>query len=203
MTRLTESAIGIALLVLTALLGAAGLFTDLTDQSDPPTLYGAAIVAGIAAIAVALDEQRRLAGRLRLVEVIFGRALIGVAIVLEVVGLILGLQGNAYRNLWLVLAIIVALDGLAVIVDSRRLVLARVGSLPTSHLYDAILGAIAGALALGLGGVGFVAGLLDNPHAPAFLHAGVVLALLAVAFMFDEQAHVAARIRTRRLPGGK
>jgi hypothetical protein len=203
MRRLTESTAGIVLLVLTFVLAAAGLLTDLTDQSDPPTFYGAAVVAGIAAVAVALDEQRRLAGRARLVEAIFGRVLIVVALVLELVAVVLGLQGDNYRNLWLVLAIVVALDGLAVIVDSRRLFLARVGSLSTHPTADALLGAIAGALGLGLAGVGFVAGLVDNPHAPALLDGGVVLALLAVALMFDEQAHVAARIRTRRLPGSK
>ncbi|HVC35778.1 MAG TPA: hypothetical protein VNL16_19895 [Chloroflexota bacterium] len=196
MRRLTESVAGIILLAATFVLGLAGLLADLTGQSDPPTLFGGAIVAGIAAIAVAHDEHRRTgAGAGHWTEALFGRVLVALALLLGVVALVLGLQGNADRSLWLVLAVVVALDGLAVIVDTRRLVVARDGSIETRSTTDAIPGAVAGAIGLGLAIVGFLAGLLNNPHAPAWLYFGVVCAVLSNAFMFDEHAHVAATAR--------
>jgi hypothetical protein len=194
--RLTDSAAGIALLALTILLGLGGLIADLIDQSDPPTLFGAAAVCGIATIGAALDEHRRRGTQgSRWVEALFGRALIALALVLEVVAVALGLQGSPYRNLWLVLAIVVALDGLAVIVDTDRLVLAREGTVETRPFTDALPGALAGGIALGLAIIGFLAGLFSNPHAPAWLYAGVICALISNAFMLDEHLYVATHLR--------
>lgn len=195
MTRMTESAIGLALLALTFLCGLVGLVADFTAFADAPALYGAALVAGVAAVAVALDESRRIPGRARQIEVVFGRALLGIAILLGIVATIAGLQNDDTRNLWLVLALIVDLDALAVIVDTRRLILARGAALAVRPLADGALGAIAAGVGLGLGVFGFFSGLLGNPHAAALLQSGVVLSLLAVAILFDEQAHVAAKIR--------
>jgi hypothetical protein len=197
MHRVTESAVGILLLVASFLLGAAGLLTDLIGQSDPPTLFGGAMVFGIAAVAITLDEHRRTPGTAgHWTEALFGRALIAVALVVEVVALALGLQESPYRNLWFVLAIIVVVDGLAVTVDTQRVVVARHGSIETRSTTDAIPGAVLAALGLGLGVVGFLSGLFDNPHAPAWLYAGVTLAVLSVAFMFDEHAYVSAVVRS-------
>lgn len=195
-SRLTESVIGVILLLVTLLLGVAGLVADLLDQSDPPTLFGGALVFGIAAIAVAQDEHHRTGGQTgHWSEALFGRVLVALAVVLEIIALITGLAGSDNRNLWLVLAIIVALDGLAVLVDTRRLVVARGSSIETRTTTDALPGAIAGALGLGLGIVGVLAGLTGSTHAPAWLYAGVIFALLANAFMFDEHAHVDLAVR--------
>ncbi len=195
MQRLTESAAGLALLALTFLLGLIGLVADLTDVGDPPAFFGAAVVAGLAAIGVALDEGRRAPGAHRWREAFFGRVLVALALALGAISVVLALQGSAYRNLWLVLAVIVDLVGAAVILDSHRLFVARSASLEIHPLADAILGMLGAALALACGVVGFLVGLADNPHAPAWLAAGVVLALLSLALMFDEQAHVIARAR--------
>lgn len=197
--RLTESAVGVTLLVLTFILAIAGLGADLLAQGDPPALFGVATVAGIASIGVGLDEHRRSFHQYRLSEVLLGRGLLVLAILCGCVSFILAIDDSAYRNLWLGLAVIVDLVGVAVVVDSHRLVLARAGQLPTRSMTDAVLGAVAAALALGCGVAGLLSGLGDNVHAAAFLEIGVVLAILAVALMFDEQAHVLARIRKRPL----
>jgi hypothetical protein len=196
--RLSESAIGLGLLILTFLLGLAGLVSDLIDWGDPAAFFGVAVVFGIAAASVAHDEQRRTAGRYRWTEALFGRGLIVLALVLALVSFGLAIVDSPYRNLWLVLAVIVDLVGLAVVVDSHRLIVARASSIATRTVADGIFGAIAGALALGLGVVGVVAGSVDNAHAPAWLFAGVVLAVLSVALMFDEQAQVIAQARAKR-----
>jgi hypothetical protein len=193
--RLTESAVGVCLLVLSFVLAIAGLVADILAQGDPAALFGTAAVAGIASIGVGLDEHRRALRPHRLSEVLLGRGLLVLAIALACVSFVLAIGDSAYRNLWLGLAIIVDLVGVAVVVDSHRLVLARAGALPTRSLNDALLGAIASALALGCGVAGLLAGLGNIPHAAAFLELGVILSILAVALMFDEQAHVVSRIR--------
>ncbi len=198
MRRITESAIGLAFLGLTLVLGIAGLVSDLLNQGDPPAFYGAAVVTAIAAIAVALDEHHRTPGKYRWSEAFLGRGLIGLAVIFEVVSFILAIGDSSYRNLWLVFAVVVELVGLTAVLDSHRLAVARVGAIATRNLADGILGAICAAVGLGLGTVGLASGLVDNTHAPAMLHAGVVFALLAVALMFDEQAHIVSRVRKKR-----
>lgn len=195
--RLTETALGVGLLALTFLIAVAGLVTDLLGTGDPQSLIGVAGVTGIAAVGVGLDEHRRILRPYRLSEVLLGRGLLGLAVALGGVSLVLAIGDSVDRNLWLALAIILDLVGVAVIVDSHRLVLARDNALQTRSLNDAILGVVASALALGSGVAGLLAGLGANPHAAAFLEIGVVLAILAIALMFDEQAHVVSRVRKR------
>ncbi|MCL4532114.1 MAG: hypothetical protein M1582_02810, partial [Actinobacteria bacterium] len=78
---------GLILLVGTFGLGAAGLVSDLVNLGDPPAFFGAAVVLGIAAVAVALDEHWRAPGEFgHGREIWFGRGLIALAIVLEAVG---------------------------------------------------------------------------------------------------------------------
>src|SRR5438132_8178297 len=179
--RLVESAIGIGLVALTFLLALAGLIIDLFLKGDPPALFGAAAVIGIAAIGVALDEHRRASRQYRLREVLLGRGLLSVSVFLGIVSFVLAVDDSAYRNLWLGLAIIVDLVGVAVVVDSHRLAIARAGNLVTRSVADAILGAIAAALAVGFGLAGILAGFADNPPAAACLAVRGVLGLLAVA----------------------
>src|SRR6266849_2220873 len=138
MRRITESAIGVGLLALTIILGLAGLVSDILNFGDPPAFYGAATVTALAAIAVALDEHHRTPGRYRLTEALLGRALIGLAVLFEVVSFALAIGDSPYRNLWLVFAIVVALVGLTAVLDSHRLALARVGAISTRPIADGI-----------------------------------------------------------------
>jgi hypothetical protein len=193
--RLTESVLGIVLLAVTFIFAVAGLVSDLQSIGDPPAFFGSATVTGIAAVAVALDEHRRKAGQYRIGEVLLGRVLIAASVCLGVVSFVLAIEDSNYRNLWSVLAIIVGLVGVSVVIDSHRLIVARSAGLETRSITDAILGALAAALGLGFGFAGILAGLVDNPHASGWLEAGVVLAVLSVALMFDEQAHVVSRAR--------
>jgi hypothetical protein len=198
MRRVTESAIVLVLLGLTAAFGVAGLVTGLLGVGDPIALYGVAVVTAIAAIALALDEPLRNAGRLRRTETLLGRVLVTLAIVLEIVAFALAIGDSPARNLWLVYAIVVDLVGLSAILDSRRLAIARAGLVPTRHFSDAILGAISAALGLGFGTFGVVAGYANDPRAQYWLYGGVVFALLAVAFMFDEVSDAVSQTRKRR-----
>jgi hypothetical protein len=198
MRRVTESAIGLTLLGLTVVFGAAGLVTGLFEVGDPLALYGAAIVTAIAAIALAQDEHHRNPGRWRWTEALLGRALVSLSILLEIVSFALAIGDSPARNLWFVLAVVVGLVGLTAVLDSHRLAVARAGEIPTRHLADGVLGAISAALGLGLGTIGFFSGYLNDPHAQFWLYGGVVFALLSVALMFDEQAHVVSQSRKRR-----
>ncbi len=199
MVRMSETPVGLILLVGTFAFGVAGLASDLASFGDSPAFFGAAVVLGIAAVAIALDEHWRSpdefgTGR----EIWFGRGLIALAVVLEAVGFALAVVDSPYRNLWVVLAAIVALDGLSVLIDTHRLAVARNSSIETRNMTDAILGVLSASVGFGFGIVGVLSGLLNNPHAAAWLYAGVVLALLANAFMFDEQAHVRSRARKKK-----
>jgi hypothetical protein len=196
--RITESAVGLGLLGLTLILGLAGLITGLRNVGDPPALYGMAVVTAIAAVAVALDEQHRMPGRYRWTEALLGRVLVGLALLLGLISLYLAVGDSAYRNLWLALAVVVDLVGLSAVLDSHRLAIARVSGIRTRPLADGILGAVAAAVGLGAGTVGFVAGQYDSSQAAPWLYAGLTFALLGVALMFDEQAHVASRARKRK-----
>src|SRR5579884_4194071 len=199
MRRLTESVAGVVLLAATFIFGIAGLVADLIGQSDPPTLFGGAFVSGIVAIALTQDEHLRVKSKRRHPSAaLFGRVLLALGLVVEVVALVIGLQDSPYRNLWFFLAIILALDGLAAVLDTHRLAIMHQGTAEINHLTDAVLGIVAAAVGLGFGVAGFVVGLFDNPHAPAWLYAGVVFALLANAILFDEHAHAAALFRLGR-----
>jgi hypothetical protein len=197
MRRITESAIGLALLGLTLVLAIAGLVSDMVSFGDPPAFYGAAVVTAISAVAVALDEHHRTPGRYRWTEALLGRAMIGIALIIELVSFILAVGDSPYRNLWLVFAIVIALVGLSAVIDSHRLAVARRGGIATRPVADGIGGAVGAAVGLGLGTLGFVSGQFNDPHAPSWLFAGVVFALFAVALMFDEQAHVVGRVRKK------
>jgi hypothetical protein len=194
-----ETLVGLILLVGTFAFGVAGLATDLANFGDPPAFFGAAVVLGIAAVAVALDEHWRSPdefgnGR----EIWFGRGLIALAVALAAFGFALAVVDSPYRNLWIVLAAIVALDGLSVLIDTHRLVVARNSLLETRNMTDAILGVVSASVGFGFGILGVLSGLLNNAHAAAWLYAGVVLALLSNAFMFDEQAHVRTQARKKK-----
>jgi hypothetical protein len=198
MSRVNESAIVLVLLGLTAILGAAGLVTGLLAVGDPIALYGAAVVTAIAATALALDEPLRNAGRRRQTETLLGRGLVVLALVLELVAFALAIGDSPARNLWLVYAVVVDLVGLAAVLDSRRIAVARTGLIPIRHLSDAILGAISAALGLGFGTIGVIVGYANDSHSQYWLYGGVVFALLAVALMFDEVADVVSQTRKRR-----
>ncbi|MDE3075378.1 MAG: hypothetical protein KGJ86_08105 [Chloroflexota bacterium] len=197
MRRLTESVFAVALVAVALTFAAVGVAANVAGFSEPDTWFLTGLGFAVMAVAAAIDEQRLTNLPVRhAVEQWFGRAFFVLAGILEVVGFILGLMGDETRNLWSVMGIVLALVGVSAALDSHRLAIAR--HTGVSHeLTDAIGGMASAAAAFGIGIFGFFTGLFGLPHSEAWLFGAVVFAVVAVAFMLDEQLLVAHRARQR------
>ncbi|HLG72048.1 MAG TPA: hypothetical protein VK009_16640 [Chloroflexota bacterium] len=198
MRRLTESTVGLGLVILAGACAAVGIADNMADFSEPESWLLTGLVFGILAIAVAIDEQRL--SRLPVhhpAEEWLARSVIVLSILCALTGWVYGVlvDGEDVRDLWSVMGVILALLAVSVTIDAHRVAVARHTLLEVRHDRDAIGGVIAAALAFGLGIFGLFTGIFGLPHAQAWLFAGVVFAVIAAAFMFDEQVHVAHRAR--------
>ena len=199
MRRLTESAVGLGLVLLGLACAGVGVAANVAGFSDPDSWFLTGLVLAILAIAVAVDEQR-LSGLpvLHPGEEWFARSIIGVALACCLVGFGLGMVDDNARDLWSVMAVILALIALGVTVDAHRVTVARTSNLETRQREDALAGVICAAVGFGLGVFGLFTGLYGLPHPEAWLFGGVVFAVVSTAFMFDEQAHTVHRARRSR-----
>jgi hypothetical protein len=203
MRRLTESAVGLWLVLLALAFAATGIAANMADFTEPETWFLTALVLGILAIAVAIDEQRL--SNLPVIhpaEEWLARGVMGLAFVCGLAGFVLGIfVDDDNRNLWSVMAVILALLAVSVTVDAHRVVVARHSHIETRHDRDALAGVVCAAVAVGTGIFGLFTGIFGLPHAEAWLFGGVVFAVISAAFMFDEQVHTVHRARrTRRSP---
>jgi len=195
-TRLTESAAAMVLVLAALVLTCVGVAANVAGFSnDPNAWFITGLGFAVLAVAVSIDEQRLARHRSgHIVEEWFGRSLIVLSLAVQLCGFGFGLAGSADRDLWSVLGIILALIGLSAVVDSHRVTVARTSQL-THQQTDALGGVICAACAFGFGIFGFFTGLFGLPHAEAWLFGGVVLGVVAVAFMFDEMVQVSHRAR--------
>jgi len=192
MRRLTESAVGLALVVAALVCAAVGMASNIAGFLNPETWFLTGLVFGILAIAVSVDEQRLTNfAVLHPAEEWLARSIMIVAFACCLAGFILGLFDADSRDLWSVMAVILALIAVGVTIDAHRVALARGSHIETRAREDALAGVICAAIAFGLGVFGLA-------HAEAWLFAGVVFGIVAAAFMFDEQAHVLHRARRER-----
>jgi hypothetical protein len=182
---------------------AVGIADNLANFSEPETWFLMGLVLGILAIAVAIDEQR-LSNLpvLHPAEEWLARAIMGVSLACALAGFIQGVfvTGEDTRDLWSVMAVILALLAVSFTIDAHRLVVARHSHIEIRHQRDALAGVICAAVAFGVGVFGLFTGIFGLPHAEAWLFAGVVFAVVSAAFMFDEQVHVVHRSRRAHRP---
>jgi len=184
--------------------GAVGVAANIVGFGNEESWFLTGLVLGILAIAVAIDEQRlsRMAV-LHPAEEWLARGVMGLALLSALAGFALGLLDDDNRNLWSVMAVILALMAVSVTIDAHRVAVARGSHIETHHDRDALGGVICAAIAFGFGVFGLFTGLFGLPHPEAWLFAGVVFAVVSAAFMFDEQVHVVHTARrTRRAPFG-
>jgi FtsH-binding integral membrane protein len=203
MRRLTESAVGLWLVLLALACAATGIAANMADFTEPETWFLTGLVLGILAIAVAVDEQRL--SNLPVIhpaEEWLARSVMGLSFVCGLAGFVLGIfVDDDNRNLWSVMAVILALLAVSVTIDAHRVVVARHSHIDTRHDRDALAGVICAAIAVGVGIFGLFTGIFGLPHAEAWLFGGVVFAVISAAFMFDEQVHTVHKARrTRRAP---
>jgi hypothetical protein len=203
MRRLTESTIGMALVLIGLACAAVGIADNLADFTEPETWFLTGLTFGIVAIAIAIDEQRLShLPILHPAEEWLARGVMGLSLVTSLAGWVLGvIVDDNNRNLWSVMGVILALLAVSITIDAHRVVVARHSQLETRHDRDALGGVICAAIAFGVGIFGLFTGIFGQPHAEAWLFAGVVFAVVSAAFMFDEQVHTVHRARrTHRAP---
>src|SRR5436190_5532509 len=112
--------------VLAVLLAAAGIIDNIVGFSNPETLFLTALVAGILAVALAIDEARLSTHHAEQpLEVWFSRITMIAAGILGAVGFVLGLLDSDVRNAWSAFAVILAIVSVGAAVDLSRLALAR------------------------------------------------------------------------------
>jgi hypothetical protein len=203
MRPLTESALGLALVFVSLACAAVGIAANLADFTEPETWLLTGLVFGILSIAVAVDEQR-LSNLpvLHPAEEWVARSIMGLGAACGLAGFVLGVfVDDDNRNLWSVMAVILALLAVSITMDAHRVAVARQSMVETRQHRDALAGVICAAVAFGLGVFGLFTGIYQLPHAEAWLFAGVIFGVVSAAFMFDEQVHVAHKARrTRHAP---
>lgn len=202
MRRLTESAVGLWLVIVGLACGCVGVAAQIAGFTNEESWFLTGIVSGILAIAVAIDEQR-LSNMpvLHPAEEWLARSVMGLAGASAIVGFVLGLLDDDNRNLWSVMGVILALLAVSTTIDAHRVVVARHSAIEVRHNRDALAGVICAAVAFGFGIFGLFTGLFGFPYPEAWLFAGVVFAVMSAAFMFDEQVHTVHKARrTRRAP---
>lgn len=189
------------------MFAAVGIADNMANFSAPETWFLTGLVFGILSIAVAIDEQRLSAlPVLHPAEEWLARSIMGLSFVCAGAGFVYGIfvSNEDVRDLWSVMAVILALLAVSFTIDAHRVAVARHSVIETRHDRDALAGVISAALAFGLGVFGLFTGMFGLPHAEAWLFAGVVFAVVSAAFMFDEQVHVMHRARRgRHTPFGR
>lgn len=108
-----------------------------------------------------------------------GGLLVVAAIAFAVVGFWSGLASNAHSNQWYISALTLGVLGGAVLLD-------ELGAGRSDRRFDAIIGTLLLLGALGMGTVGWIAGMADNSRAMIWQVSGLVLAILAMTAMVDE-----------------
>lgn len=190
-----------ALVALGAICAAVGIADNLINFSAPETWLLTGLVFGILAMAVAVDEQRLSKVPVRQpAEEWLARGIMAVSLACGLAGFGLGVfvDNESIRNLWSVMAVVLAIVSVSFAMDAHRVAVARQNQIKTEVNRDALAGVIAAALAFGLAVFGLFTGLFGLPHAEGWLFAAVVFAVISAAFMFDEQAHVINQARRSR-----
>src|SRR5581483_3034783 len=145
MRRLTESAVALGLVILAGACAAVGIADNMADFSEPESWLLTGLVFGILAIAVAIDEQRL--SRLPVhhpAEEWLARSIIGLSIACALAGFVLGVfvNGEEVRDLWSVMAVILALLAVSVTIDAHRVAVARHTLQDMRHDRDALGGVL-------------------------------------------------------------
>jgi hypothetical protein len=196
-----DSAIGWILAVAALAFGGIGWYISTTGMAgfgDAMMWFLCAAVLGILAIGIVLDEARVFKdASLRRTEFALSWLLMLGALAMGVVGFVLGFVfADAASLIWLWSGIILAVVSMGIMADEGRRLRAA-----DHAVVDEIVGGLLSLAAIGIGVAGFIFGLMGQPHATAWLQAGVICSLSATAFMFDgERRAAAAAVRRMGAP---
>jgi len=198
---IADSAVGYLLALAAFGFGIVGFILGLMSRADSSVWYMSAAILAIMSVGIVVDESRMTPDRPKqLVEGAFSYFLTLFAFGVGVVGFIAGLAlGAPHSREWLFSGIILALVAVAVAADEGRRMNAN-GQNDT----DEIIGSLFSLLAIGMGIVGFIIGVIHTGTGNTWLYGGVISGIVAVALMFDGErraAFAAARRQVRDLSG--
>jgi len=184
MNATIDLAVGSILAVAAAAFGVVGLLSGLKNNSHSTQWFLGALIMGILAGAVLLDELRAgaktAAGRY---DAIAGVLLLLGALVVGTIGFIAGLANNSHAQTWLASGVVLAVLSLTAMADELRAL--QRGSARPDGLFALSIGF--GVLAFGLGVVGFIAGLASKGHANTWLWAAVISSVVSFAWSFEAE----------------
>ncbi|HZU76310.1 MAG TPA: hypothetical protein VFA70_06065, partial [Dehalococcoidia bacterium] len=162
MTAPLDLALG-SLLALAAFgFGIVGFIAGLLGNSYSTTWYVAALILGVLAGGVLLDEASTTArdAMQRLAAWLGTLFLLG-SFAMGVVGFVIGLRGSSHAMTWLISSLVLAILSLAATIDEVQSWRAtRTGIMST--LYG--LGFLFGLLSFAVGVVGFILGVMSHAH---------------------------------------
>jgi MFS family permease len=180
-----DLAFGSLLALAGAAFGVVGFVIGLRNNPHMTQWYVAALILGVLAGAVLLDEAAsKTATADRRLGAWLGTLLLLGGLGAGTVGFILGLAGKAHPLTWLIGGLVLAILSLAATLDELR----RWRTLST-RVVDAFsgLGLLFGLLGLGLGIVGFILGLMSRAHADTWLWAAVVSSTVAAGWSIEAE----------------
>jgi hypothetical protein len=195
-----HTAIGSLLAVVALAFGIVGWLLSMgiiTGYGDPLMWFVCGAILGILAIGIVLDEARIFAdATLRQTESALSWLLMLLALVAGAVGFILGFWlSSTTWMFWAGGGLILAITSLGIMADEGRRLRAA-----DRAVVDEVVGGLLSIAAIALGVVGFLLGILGQPHPVAWLQGGVICSLSAVAFMFDGERRAAAASRRVERP---
>jgi hypothetical protein len=201
MRSIADSAVGYLLALAAFGFGIVGFILGLMSRNASITWYMASAILAIMSIGIVVDESRMVPGRAKQivegsVSYLFTLFAFGVGVVGFIAGIALG-SGHAIE--WLFSGIILALIAVAIAADEGRRLNAT-----GQNVADEVVGSLFTLLALGMGIVGFIIGVMHTGGGNTWLYGGVISGIVAVAFMFDGErraAVAAARQQARDLSG--
>jgi hypothetical protein len=192
-----HTAIGSILAVVALAFGVVGWLLSVGVMSgfgDETMWFLCGAILGVLAIGIVLDEARVFAdASLRQTEIALSWLLMLLALGAGAVGFFLGFWMNAAESLfWLWGGLILSVTSLGIMADEGRRLRAA-----DRAVADELVGGVLSLAAIAIGVVGFLFGVLGQPHAMAWLQGGLICSLSAVAFMFDGERRAAAAANRR------
>jgi hypothetical protein len=196
---IADSAVGYLLALAAFGFGIVAFILGLMSRDASTTWYLSAAILAILGVGIVVDESRMVPGRPKqLIEGVLGYFLSLFAFCVGVVGFIAGLvMGSSHSLEWLISGIILALAAVAVAADEGRRQSANI-----QNVADEVVGTLFVLLAIGMGIVGFIIGVMHTGGGNTWLYGGVISGIVSVAFMFDAErraAFAAARQQARDL----
>jgi hypothetical protein len=178
-----DTALGGVLLIAAICFAVVGFWSGLASNAHANQWYLSAITLGVLGGAVLLDELGADRSDRRM-DAALGTLLLVAALAFGAVGWIAGMVNNSSAMTWQLSGLILAVLAMTATMDEFR----RLQSFRTVR--DAgffSLALLFGLIGLGLGVVGFIAGLAGNGHASVWLFGGIVSSVIGLAWDFEAE----------------